>query len=119
MVSGHENRRDAFALPHLGTCIMRIFEKSAVDALLLEADVIGENTGTHSRNAVGEHHSRELASGENVIAYGYLLIDYFVDDALVYAFVATGDRRLAFDKFKSTFREMTGGLLGGRRDGDK
>ena len=39
--------------------------------------------------------------------------------ALVYAFAATGDRRLAFEKFKSTFREMTGGLLGGHRDGNE
>ncbi len=38
--------------------------------------------------------------------------------ALVYAFAATGDRRLGMEKFKNTFREMTGGLLGSRKDGN-
>lgn len=46
------------------------------------------------------------------------VIGLLIVGALVYAFAATGDRRLAFDKFKSTFREMTGGLLGGHKDGD-
>ena len=44
------------------------------------------------------------------------VVGLLIIGALVYAFAATGDRRLAFEKFKGTFREMTGGLLGRHRD---
>ena len=44
------------------------------------------------------------------------LVGLLIAGALVYAFAATGDRRLAMEKFKGSFREMTGGLLGGRKD---
>ncbi len=47
------------------------------------------------------------------------LVGLLIVGALVYAFAATGDRKLAFEKFKGGFREMTGGLLGGRRDGNE
>ncbi len=47
------------------------------------------------------------------------LIGLLIVGALVYAFAATGDRRLAFDKFKSGFREMTGGLFSRHKDGEK
>ena len=44
------------------------------------------------------------------------VVGLLIIGALVYAFAATGDRRLAFEKFKGTFREMTGGLLGRHRN---
>ena len=47
------------------------------------------------------------------------VIGLLIVGALVYAFAATGDRRLAFEKFKGGFREMTGGLLGGHKDEER
>ncbi len=44
------------------------------------------------------------------------VIGLLIAGVLAYAFAATGDGRLALSKFKGSFREMTGGLLGGRRD---
>ena len=48
----------------------------------------------------------------------FWVIGLLIAGALVYAFAASGDRRLGMEKFKNTFREMTGGLLGGRKDGN-
>ena len=48
----------------------------------------------------------------------FWVIGLLIAGALVYAFAASGDRRLGMEKFKNTFREMTSGLLGGRKDGN-
>lgn len=43
------------------------------------------------------------------------LLGLMVAGMFVYALLATGSRRAAFEKWKGNFREMTGGLLGRRR----
>ena len=48
MMSRKQHVRDFLPLPDFGAGIVRIFEKSAVNALLLEANVIGKNSLAHS-----------------------------------------------------------------------
>lgn len=84
----------------------------------LMADVLDRTLygGVSGAAGDGKTSAPKNSGGASGIAWviGLLLVG-----ALVYAFAATGDRRLAFDKFKSTFREMTGGLLGGHKDGNE
>ena len=91
-----------------------VLASTALMADVLDRTLYGGVTGAAGDG--GSAPAKKNSGGASGIAW---VIGLLVVGALVYAFVATGDRGLAFDKFKSTFREMTGGLLGTHKDGDE
>ncbi|MBQ6959818.1 MAG: stage II sporulation protein P [Clostridia bacterium] len=90
-----------------------VLASTALMADVLNRTLYGGVTGAAGG---GKTSAPKNSGGVSGIAW---VIGLLVVGALVYAFAATGDRRLAFDQFKRTFREMTGGLLGGRKDGEE
>ena len=91
MMSRQENRRNSHIVPDFGAGIMGIFKKSAVNALLLETNIIRKNALAHSRNSVCQHHCRQFAACENIVTDGNFLVHYLVDDTLVNALIVTAD----------------------------
>ena len=59
---------------------------------------------------------KDAAAGKNTGGWTGIawLIGLFLAGTLVFAFAATGRWKEAWDKWKRTFREMTGGIMGGR-----
>ena len=90
-----------------------VLASTALMADVLDRTLYGSVTGAAGN---GKAPAKKNTGGVTGAAWviGLLLVG-----VLVYAFAATGDRRLAFEKFKSSFREMSGGLLGGHKDGNK
>ncbi|MBQ7656102.1 MAG: stage II sporulation protein P [Clostridia bacterium] len=90
-----------------------VLASTAFMADVLDRTLYGGVTGAAGNGkAPAEKNTGGLSGAAWVI--GLLIVG-----ALVYAFAATGDRRLAFEKFKGGFREMTGGLLGGHKDEER
>ena len=91
VMSCKEHERNRLALPYFGACVLGIFKESAVNALVGEADLVGEDSLAHTGDSVSNYHCRELASCEYIIANGYLLVYDLVDNTLVYALIVTAE----------------------------
>lgn len=70
----------------------------------------GSKTGNSGVGA-----STSVSSGSGVGRGILWMIAAAAAAALIYAFAATGSGKLALEKWKRGFREMTGGLLGGKK----
>lgn len=90
-MSRKKHRRNCLSLPDLGAGIVRILKKSAVNALVSKAHLVGEDSRTHSCNSVRQHTSGKFTAREYIVPYRDLLVNYLVDHALVYALVVSAD----------------------------
>ena len=70
---------------------MGIFQQTVKVALLGKALVGSKHSGAHSGNSVAHYHGRQLAACEHIVAYGYLLIDYLVEQPLVHTLIMPAD----------------------------
>ena len=91
MMPAYQLVRNEPAAEIIRTCILRIFEKPIGKALLLIAFGIGEHAGHEPADAICEYARRYLATRENIVADGYLLIYYLVYYPLVHTFVVPAE----------------------------
>ena len=77
------------------------------------ADVLNRTLYGGVTGPAGEGGLKENTGGWSGAAW---LIALLLLGVFLYAFAASGSGRVAAQKWKRSFREMTGGLLGGRRD---
>ncbi len=91
MMARKQHRGNSLALPDLGACILRILQQTAVNALVGEAHLVGEDSLTHTGYCVCHHHCRKLAACQYIVADGQLLVHDLVDNALIHALIMTAD----------------------------
>lgn len=69
VMSRKKHRRNCLSLPDLGAGIVRILKKSAVNALVSKAHLVGEDSRTHSCNSVRKHTSGKFTAREHIVPY--------------------------------------------------
>ena len=92
MVARQEHGGDGIVPPHLRPGVLGIFQRPGPVALVLEAGLLGQNTGDHAADGIGDGHSSQLAAGENKISQGEFLVHIGVDKALIHPFIVAADQ---------------------------
>src|ERR1700761_8775974 len=68
MIPRSQHFGDRAPFPHLWSGIMRIFEQPRLEALVLTAGSGAHYAGEQPNASIEQHHRRDLAAGEDIIA---------------------------------------------------
>src|SRR4051794_27169625 len=88
MVAGEQHLGNGAALPLARACIVRVFEKTVLEALLLARRFLAHDARQKPHAGLDHGHSGDLAAGKNEIADRDLAEPARFDDALINGFEA-------------------------------
>src|SRR6266705_3136575 len=96
VVPREQHRRRRFPLVHFRPRVLRGLQQPAHERVLLGREPVPERAGQLPYHRVDQHHRRELAARENVVADRQLLVHRATDQALVHAFVTPAQQYQPF-----------------------
>jgi len=96
MVPVHQHLGNLDPSEITGTGVLRVFQQPAAEGVLAGAVRTAQHPRQQPGHRIDQHHRRQFATGEDVIADGDLIIAERGPEALVHPFVAAADKDQAF-----------------------
>ena len=96
MIAGQQHRGHGFIIKHFRAGVVRAIQQALHERILLGRFGIAQHTGQLPHQTIHQHHRRQLATGQHIVADGNLFIHILANQAFIYAFVTSRQQDQTF-----------------------